>query len=204
MSVAYRTVCADCRLEAPPLGGDGYVGYPSASERSFDPEDDGLSTFGSIYLGLEAIGMTTLEYDAYLSFLKSHEGHSVRVLSENDADPWETDPGSSAAYRGPSESGQSASGYIRGHFELRCYECRRRRWTEDPDLARERGELEVSASRMQLFVERVMSNFDGDFHDSEPFGFGALELVAGFLERHRGHRVVSTITLAEKGERGAS
>jgi hypothetical protein len=175
------------------LGDAGYIGRPSLNEHSWEPEEDIAPSFGYILLGLEAIGMVTWELLQYRDFLLAHAGHEVRLDPEGDLRarpaPEVTPPGDAFEAR----------------FEQKCYDCRRRRWSQQSELVLPRPELEVTPGRVDAFVDRAVDGVTDFTYHAMPFGMEEEVLrVAGFLRQHSGHRVCTAFLPEADAASGSS
>lgn len=196
MGVTFGVVCERCGVEAPEVGDFGYIGAPSLELRK---RRDGLQSFGSIYEGLEAIGVVTQEIEAFKTFLDEHRGHpialygdGVDVEEELDEDAeTEADADTPAPAPARAKPFRFTRKFREIFHELHCETCHETRRSSESAALRPFEPFAVSADRIKHFRERVVRT--DSLYRVGGFPFDEVAELDEFLGKHQRHHLIARL-----------
>ena len=193
MGVTFGVVCEQCGVEGPEVGDFGYIGAPSLELRT---RRDGLQSFGSIYEGLEAIGVVTQEIEAFKTFLDEHRGHPIALCGDGEE---ELDEG--AETEGDADTPVPAPARAKPFrftrkfreifHELHCETCHETHRSSESAALRPFEPFAVSANRIKLFRERVVGT--DSLYRVGGFPFDEVAELDQFLRKHRRHHLIARL-----------
>ena len=200
------TICLTCRkstgvgeeggamglptLEQTPRG-DGDHPFSRILSSGGDADED--ETFGRIYSGFKAVGLTLHMLEAYREFLEAHTGEDHRLYDwvEEHEDP-PTGFDGEHRYR-PYEEPETARGFVKASLSFDCIGCGQSFDSDHAELVRSFEATTLSSSALQTFRECTVRPAEFNMHDVYPFDieYGSLET---WFEGHEGHTIRIRLT----------
>ena len=196
------TICLTCRkgtgvgeeggamglaaLDESPRG-DG--AHPLSSILSSGGDADTDETFGCMYSGFRAVGLTIHMLETYRRFLEAHSGEEHRLydwVEEHEPAP----TGFDGKYRLKLyERPEEAHGYVEARVLFECEACKARFESEQSEWVKPFEPRTLSAEALAAFREHTVRPAEFNMHEVYPFDieYGSLE---GWFEQHDGHGIV--------------
>lgn len=193
------TICLRCGI-ATAVGVEmGYIGLPSLDETprgrgkhplaarlSSGGDADTDETFGCLYSGLRAVGLTTHPIEAYRDFLKAHSGrdHELRAWAEEHEDL----PGGGPKpryrwYRAP----RRAPGFVRARVRFSCAKCDELFESAVAEWVRPFEARDLAKDEVARLISRTVRPSEHNIHDAWPFEMVLFDDLADWLKSHRSH-----------------
>lgn len=194
MGVAFRAVCARCRVEAPEVGDLGHIGAPSLDSKR---RARGPQTFGYLYAGFAALGLLTEEIEAFKAFLDEHAGHPIRQYSDLGEEGADGDDDATQSGRGRTRRFRFKNGrFAEAFHQLACESCGETQRASASERLRPFDAIVLTAERAATFLAHAAAA-DEDCYRVGGFPFDDLAALAQFLARHHGHRIVARLVTGE-------
>jgi HEAT repeat protein len=196
------TVCLKCGV-ATAVGVEmGYMGLPSLDETprgkgkhrlsaqltvsGGDPRYD--ETFGCLYSGLLAVGLSTHAHEAYRDFLKAHSGgdHALRLWIEEQEDlPEGTREPRYKWYKAP----RRAPGFVRANVRFSCRKCEEDFESAAAEWVRPMEPHNLTKTQVDKLVSRTVRPSEHNIRDAFPFEILLFHELARWLRSHGAHPI---------------
>lgn len=155
MGIYASVVCVDCREEAPDVGRNGHIGYPSLDDA--DHVRAYFASFEYIYKGFAAIDALPLELEAFRAFLVTHQHHHVGLFYDG------VEYDDTAPLGAPTEPDTKDRqfvfddrGFVDAFYQITCDTCRAIWCAQYPQLLRNRDRRVLGADQIDAFLVRVV------------------------------------------------
>jgi hypothetical protein len=205
--------CITCDVDAASVGFEGYLGTPSLSSAlpaKLAEVDGEAIPFGYLYEPLRAILLRPRDLEEMHDFLTVHQGHQVAMWGDSqDVSDWSPELVALLARREANRAEQADQGedvdcvlsvagqepgWVFGHYQVRCFDCRKKHALEEPEALRAFDRQPLSRTDVGMMLARwgKLAPDDGWNHALrpavDPYG-PCMEGLLGFLRRHREHRL---------------
>jgi hypothetical protein len=194
------TICIPCRKGTGVGEEGGAMGLPTMEETPRGDGDHALSptlgggdpdtaeTFGWLYSGFRAVGLTLHMLEAYRKFLETHtgEGHRLYDWLEGHQDP---PAGFDGKYKlRLYEPPEGARGYVMAFVVFECVQCGQSLASDGSTLVRPFEPHVLSTEALHTFRERTVRPAECNFFEAYPFDIEYVSLETWF-EAHEGHPI---------------
>lgn len=216
MSLRSGVVCIDCRMWAPKVGDDGFLGGPTLEPLEKWAEQ--IPSFGYLYGPLSALGIRPYDLEEFREWLDGHGSHRLHVIWDLDdldacdldeieraqlnailAELADQDSARLAAATARRKTRMAAGEFKTAIYELTCSTCEESYPAARPELLRAFDPSEIKANVAKMSISRWADRApDEGWWNSRLYGiadpYGTfLSALPQFLTTHLEHRLVARL-----------